>query len=68
MRQIIKRQKQEKELVTSSDFVRWDVTVKIDAYLQQDIIKVVTGARRCGKSIFCFMVLKGTKFGYVNFF
>ena len=67
MRQIIKRQKQEKEQVTGSDFVRRDVTVKIDAYLRQDIIKVVTGARRCGKSIFCFMVLKDTKFGYVNF-
>ena len=67
MRQIIKRQKQEKEQVTGSDFVRRDVTVKIDAYLRQDIIKVVTGVRRCGKSIFCFMVLKDTKFGYVNF-
>jgi len=67
MRQIIKRQKQEKEQVTGSDFVRRDLTVKIDAYLQQDIIKVVTGVRRCGKSIFCFMVLRGTKFGYVNF-
>ena len=67
MRQIIKRQKQEKEQVTGSDFVRRDVTGKIDAYLRQDIIKVVTGVRRCGKSIFCFMVLKGTDFGYVNF-
>ena len=67
MRQIIKRQKQEKEQVTGSDFVRRDVTGKIDAYLQKDIIKVVTGVRRCGKSIFCFMVLKGTDFGYVNF-
>jgi len=51
MRQIIKRQKQEKEQVTGSDFVRRDVTGKIDTYLQQDIIKVVTGVRRCGKSI-----------------
>jgi len=67
VRQIIKRQKQEKERVTGSDFVRRDVTGKIDAYLRQDIIKVVTGVRRCGKSIFCFMVLKGTDFGYVNF-
>jgi len=67
MRQIIKRQKQEKEQVAGSDFVRRDVTGKIDTYLRQDIIKVVTGVRRCGKSIFCFMVLKGTDFGYVNF-
>ena len=67
MRQIIKRQKQEKELVISSDYIRRDVAEKVKTYLKQDIIKVVTGVRRCGKSIFCFMVLKDDDFGYVNF-
>jgi len=67
MRQIIKRQKQEKELVASSDFIRRDMAEKIDTYLEQDIIKVVTGVRRCGKSIFSFMVLQEADFGYINF-
>ena len=67
MRQIIKRQKQEKELVASSDFISRDVAEKVDTYLKQDIIKVVTGVRRCGKSIFCFMMLQEADFGYVNF-
>jgi len=67
VRQIIKRQKQEKELVASSDFIKRDVAEKIDTYLEQDIIKVVTGVRRCGKSIFSFMVLKEADFGYINF-
>ena len=57
MRQIIERQKQEKEQVIGSDFVRRDVTEKIDTYLQQDIIKVVTGVRRSGKSIFCDSII-----------
>ncbi len=67
MRQIIKRQKLEKEHMTSSDLVRRDVAGNIDTYLHQDIIKVVTGIRRCGKSVFCFMVLDGSDFGYINF-
>ncbi|MCK4499668.1 hypothetical protein KAU11_04180, partial [Candidatus Babeliales bacterium] len=67
MRQIIKRQKQEKEQITSSDLVSRDVAGNIENYLRQDIIKVVTGVRRSGKSIFCFMALNGTDFGYVNF-
>lgn len=67
MRQIINRQKQEKELVASSDFIKRDVAEKIDTYLEQDIIKVVTGVRRCGKSIFSFMVLQEADFGYINF-
>jgi len=67
MRQIIKRQKLEKERVTNSDLVKRDVAGNIDTYLQKDIIKVVTGVRRSGKSIFCFMVLDDANFGYVNF-
>ena len=67
MRQIIQRQKLEKEQIIKSDFVRRDVSGKIDTYLRQDIIKVITGVRRCGKSVFCFLVLNGTNFGYVNF-
>lgn len=67
MRQIIKRQKQEKELVASSNFISRDMAEKIETYLEQDIIKVVTGVRRCGKSIFSFMVLQEADFGYINF-
>jgi predicted AAA+ superfamily ATPase len=67
MRQIIKRQKQEKELVISSDFISRDMAEKIDTYLKKDLIKVVTGARHCGKSIFSFMVLQEADFGYINF-
>lgn len=61
------RQKQEKEQVTGANYVMRGVAGNIETYLRQDIIKVVTGVRRCGKSIFCFMVLKDTNFGYVNF-
>jgi hypothetical protein len=67
MREIIQRQKLEKEHILNSDFIRRDVSGKIDTYLKEDIIKVVSGVRRCGKSVFCFLVLNGNNFGYVNF-
>ncbi len=67
MRQNIKRQKLEKERVISSDLVKREVAENIETYLRHDIIKVVTGVRRSGKSIFCFMVLDDADFGYVNF-
>ncbi len=28
----------------------------------------ILGIRRCGKSIFSWLLLKGEKFGYINFF
>ena len=67
MRQSIQRQKLEKERVAGSDLVKRDVAENIESYLRHDIIKVVTGVRRSGKSIFCFMVLDDVDFGYVNF-
>jgi len=67
MRQSIQRQKLEKERVAGSDLVKRDVAENIESYLRHDIIKIVTGIRRSGKSIFCFMVLDDVDFGYVNF-
>jgi len=32
-----------------------------------DIIKVITGIRRCGKSIFSYQLLKNKNFAYINF-
>ncbi|MBI4896073.1 MAG: ATP-binding protein [Candidatus Aenigmarchaeota archaeon] len=67
MREIILRQKQEKEQVLKTAFVDREVSKKIEKYLQSDIIKVVSGIRRCGKSVLCFMALRNKGFAYVNF-
>ncbi len=67
MREVILRQKQEKEQILKTAFVPREVSKKIEKYVQSDIIKVVTGVRRCGKSVFCFMALRNKDFAYVNF-
>ena len=35
--------------------------------LDSDQIKVITGPRRAGKSIFCLQLLQGREFAYINF-
>lgn len=67
MREVILRQKLEKESILKTGFVDREGSAKIEKYIQSDIIKVVTGIRRCGKSIFCFNALRGKEFAYVNF-
>ena len=36
-------------------------------YLKPNIALIITGLRRTGKSVFSFSILKGKKYGYVNF-
>lgn len=61
------RQKQEKERILKAAFVEREVSKKIGKYVPKDIIKAVTGVRRCGKSVSCFMALRDKEFAYVNF-
>ena len=36
-------------------------------FLDENIIKIITGPRRAGKSVFCMLLLKDKEFGYLNF-
>lgn len=36
-------------------------------FLDTDLIKIITGPRRAGKSVFAFLLLKNIKFAYINF-
>ncbi len=35
--------------------------------IKSNLIKIITGIRRCGKSVLSFQLLKNKKFGYINF-
>lgn len=43
-------------------------TSKVKTVLTQPNVLAILGIRRCGKSIFSWLLLKGEKFGYINFF
>jgi len=48
-------------------YIERENSSKIKDFINSDIIKIVTGPRRAGKSIYCTQLLKGKKFAYLNF-
>ena len=40
----------------------------VKTFLSKPNVLAILGIRRCGKSIFSWLLLKGEKFGYINFF
>jgi len=61
------QQKLEKERFLSKDYIPREKLSVFKSALFSDLIKVITGPRRAGKSVFAFLLLKGEDFAYVNF-
>ncbi len=59
----IARQKEEIKEVYAQRLVERELKIDVD----KQIIKVISGIRRAGKSTLCFLLLKNRKFGYANF-
>ncbi len=51
----------------SETIIKREAFSEAETFLKSNLIKVVTGARRCGKSTFAAQLLKGKSYGYVNF-
>ena len=51
----------------SRNLVERELTTKIEKYLGKNLIKVISGVRRSGKSTLALLSLKNKNFGYVNF-
>lgn len=68
IRQAVIDQKDELENVFLSEKIipREDLEI-YGKLLDSDQIKVITGPRRAGKSIFCLQLLQGREFAYINF-
>ncbi|RLJ04675.1 MAG: hypothetical protein DRP18_04415 [Candidatus Aenigmatarchaeota archaeon] len=64
---ILARQKQEIKEKLSKRIVERELADRIEKYLDKSPVKVISGARRSGKSVLSLLVLKSKKFGYVNF-
>ena len=61
------QQKKEKEGLLAKPYVPREKLAPAARYLGSDLIKVVLGPRRAGKSVFCLLLLQGKDFAYVNF-
>jgi predicted AAA+ superfamily ATPase len=65
---IIKEQRQELESIQRTEHIILREGLKeAESYLVRPNILVITGIRRCGKSIFSYLIEREHKFGYVNF-
>ncbi|BAL80155.1 ATP-binding protein [Caldisericum exile] len=61
------KQKYEKEEILKGIYIEREKITTAKKWLESDIIKVIIGPRRAGKSIFAFMLLKELPFMYFNF-
>ncbi|MCX8182999.1 MAG: ATP-binding protein [Crenarchaeota archaeon] len=70
LKKVVASQREEMEsLFAAEKIIERDVDAeKLRSFLSQPNILTVLGVRRCGKSLLSWMLLRGLKFGYVNFF
>src|SRR3989344_8090734 len=68
IKEIILEQKKEIEEIEKREKIIFRESLdKAKKFLKYPNILVITGIRRCGKSIFSYLVEKDKKFGYINF-
>lgn len=67
LKTIISKQKTEKDTLLSVPYVERARAEKGKKWVSSDLIKVVLGPRRAGKSVFSLMLLKDREFAYFNF-
>lgn len=67
LKDIILKQKSEKERLLSLQYIERAKASETKKWLDSDLTKVILGPRRAGKSVFALMLLKDRPFGYFNF-
>ena len=67
LKNTILQHKIEKEKFLSKKYILRENLDFAKKFLEKDLIKVIIGPRRAGKSVFCFLLLKNKKFAYLNF-
>ncbi|MEO0102888.1 MAG: ATP-binding protein [candidate division WOR-3 bacterium] len=67
IKDIILQYKKEKELLLAQNYIPRQKLSFAQRFLPTKLIKVITGPRRAGKSVFSLLLLKETNFAYLNF-
>ena len=67
IKNIVLQHQQEKEELLARQYVQREQLNEAKKLLKTDLIKVITGPRRAGKSVFSSLLLKDKKFAYLNF-
>lgn len=67
MKTTILNQRAEREELLSRPYQQRHTKYDADELLQNPLIKLITGPRRVGKSVFALLMLQGKNFAYLNF-
>ncbi|MBP6944628.1 ATP-binding protein [Patescibacteria group bacterium] len=67
LKSTVAKQKQDKERLLSLPYIERSKEKDTQKWLSSDLIKVILGPRRAGKSVFALMLLKDQSFAYFNF-
>ena len=61
------KQRQERDELLARPYIKRDTKYDKQELLSSQLIKLITGPRRVGKSVFAMLLLKETNFAYLNF-
>jgi predicted AAA+ superfamily ATPase len=64
---IIRQQKEERDILLNQHYITRIEEASIASYLSTNLIKLITGPRRAGKSVLALQLLKDRNFAYLNF-
>jgi len=67
IKQILLEQEEEINEIFKGKIIKREVEKDLEKILTSNLIKVIMGVRRCGKSVLAHQLLKGKNYGYVNF-
>lgn len=67
LQEIVLGQRAERDELLGGNYIPREGIAKAKKSLQNNLIKVIIGPRRAGKSVFAMQMLAGLNFGYLNF-
>ena len=67
MRNIVLKQRAERDDLASRPYHTRDQFQNVAPYLDANVIKLITGPRRAGKSVYALQILSGKNYAYLNF-
>lgn len=67
LKTVILQQKEERDMLLKRDYQKRVPVQENEDYLASGLIKLITGPRRAGKSVFALQMLSAQNFAYLNF-
>lgn len=67
MKNLILKQRAERDGLASKPYYSRQNIQDVSSYLESKVIKLITGPRRAGKSVYAMQILSGKNYAYLNF-